>query len=108
MPTNLWHLVVLSSAQKKLDALPTSKVQKAVIAHIDELVRAVNPKQIPGVKKLRGKEFRGKWRQRYGNYRIIFSVVSAEIVVDGITYKGTLTVEDVDHRSKVYDLMFSE
>jgi mRNA-degrading endonuclease RelE of RelBE toxin-antitoxin system len=101
MPTHQWHLEVTRTARKHLDELPLQD-RMAVFRSLVEVLVAENPTSLPDVKKLVEKKFEGQWRKRQGNYRILFSIESKEIVHEKFTYKGTITVNSVVHRSKAY------
>ncbi|MBA3869183.1 MAG: hypothetical protein H0X30_08515 [Anaerolineae bacterium] len=70
----------------------------------DELseLQSENPSSVLGVKKLIEKRFEGLWRQRQGDYRIFFEILSGEIIDKKFTYKGKLNIISVVHRSHAY------
>jgi mRNA interferase RelE/StbE len=75
-------------ALRRLDAV----VQRRIIDFMDNRVAALdNPKRLG--EALTG-EFRGLWRYRVGDYRIVCNIKAAEI---------TVIVVAVGHRSEVYD-----
>ena len=83
-----YSLNIKSSAQKELDAL-----DDAVFARIDRkiLMLAENPRP-SGCKKLKG--YKGLWRIRVGDYRVVYSVDDECTSVD---------ITRVAHRKEVYE-----
>lgn len=76
-----------SSVWKDLKEIPDKDLSK-ILACIETLGK--NPHQ-PSCKKLSGQE---KYRLRYGNYRIIYSIQDSEL---------TVWVVKIGHRKNVYD-----
>ena len=103
MPTHKWYLEVSKTARVQIDGLPLQD-RMAVFRSLVEVLVAENPTTLPDVKKLVERKFEGQWRKRQGNYRILFSIESKEIVHEKYLYKGTVTVNSVVHRSKAYGL----
>ena len=64
------------SARKELEQLPDAALQR-VFARIEAL--AENPRP-PGCKKLRGAT--DLWRIRVGNYRVVYQVADAVLLVE--------------------------
>lgn len=64
------------SARKELERLPDSALER-VFLRIEAL--AQNPRP-PGCKKLRGAT--DLWRIRIGNYRVVYQVVDADLLVE--------------------------
>ena len=83
----MYNITFLASAEKELEALPNVEVLR-IIQKIDGL--SVNPKP-PGVKKLTAKF--DLFRIRSGNYRIIYSILKNELVIEIIRIR---------HRKEVY------
>ena len=83
-----YSVVIISSAQKELDAL-----DDAVFRRIDRkiLTLAENPRPA-GCKKLKG--FRDQWRMRIGNWRVVY-------FIDDPAKRVSIT--RVAHRREVYD-----
>jgi len=76
-----------SSVWKDLKEIPDKDLSK-ILACIETLGK--NPRQ-PSCKKLSGQE---KYRLRYGNYRIIYSIQDSEL---------TVWIVKIGHRKNVYD-----
>lgn len=56
---------------------------------------------IPGVTKL--KVLPCHYRQRQGDYRIIFHLETGEIVHLNCSYRGTVHIDKIEHRKSVYN-----
>lgn len=81
-----YRLFIKPSAVKDIEALP-KKDRSRVVAKIQSL--ATNPRP-PGCEKLSGHEL---FRLRQGNYRILYTVHDADLIV---------VVIKVGHRREVY------
>jgi mRNA interferase RelE/StbE len=81
-----YRLQIKPSAAKEIEALP-KKDRPRVVARIQEL--ATNPRP-PGCEKLSGHEL---YRVRQGNYRILYTVHDADLLV---------VVIKIGHRREVY------
>lgn len=81
-----YSLRIKRSAAKEIEALP-AKDRKRVVAKIASLANDARP---AGSEKLSGEE---KYRLRQGDYRILYEIVDAELVV---------TVVQVGNRRHVY------
>jgi mRNA interferase RelE/StbE len=81
-----YSVSILRSARKTLGSFPTT-VQDRIITAIRHL--AINPRP-SGVKKLSGRD---AWRIRVGDYRIIYEISHADLVV---------LVVDIGHRKEIY------
>lgn len=81
-----YKLVIKKSVAKDLRKIPTQDVER-IISRIHSLADDPRP---PGAEKLSGEE---KYRVRQGNYRILYTVIDAEICV---------IVVNVGHRREVY------
>jgi mRNA interferase RelE/StbE len=81
-----YSVSILRSAQKSLGSLPAS-AQDRIIAAIERL--AANPRPFVA-KKLTGRD---AWRIRIGDYRVIYEISDANLVV---------LIVDVGHRKEIY------
>jgi len=96
-----WLLTFEEKVPDDLSELP-SKDRMVNFHSITELLVSDNPSGVTGVKKLVEKRFEGLWRQRQGDYRIFFEIVSGEIIDKNFTYKGKLHIVSIVHRSRAY------
>ena len=96
-----WLLRFEENVPDELSKLPP-RDRMAIFRSIAELLQSDNPSNVAGVKKLIEKRFEGMWRQRQGDYRILFEVLSGEIVDQKFIYKGKLNIVSVVHRSQAY------
>ena len=82
-----YYLEIKPSAAKELDAL-----SDALFVRIDRKIMALaeNPRP-PGCKKLKG--YKDQWRIRVGDYRVVYTIDDANLLVD---------VTRIRHRSEVY------
>ncbi len=78
----------IRSARKELEALPNVLVVR-ILKKIEALENDPRP---AGCKKLKGSS--NLWRIRVGDYRIIYSILDKEVVIEIIT---------VRHRREAYD-----
>jgi len=81
-----YSLRIRRSAAKEIEALPP-KDRRRVVARIESLADNARP---PGSEKLSGEE---KYRLRQGDYRILYEIIDADLVV---------TVVKVGNRRDVY------
>jgi mRNA interferase RelE/StbE len=81
-----YDITLLRSAQKQLSKIDR-KQQSTIVTAIKQLSSEPHP---TGSKKLSG---RPAWRIRVGNYRIIYEIKNAELVV---------LVVDIGHRKDIY------
>ena len=81
-----YRLLVKPSAAKELEALP-KKDRQRVVTRIQGLSRDPRP---PGCEKLSGHDL---YRVRQGNYRILYTVHVAELVI---------VIVSIGHRREVY------
>lgn len=72
-----WTYEIRKKAQRQLERL-SPKDRARVFRSIEELIYADNPAFVQGVKHLEGSDPK-EWRQRQGDYRIIFSLETGEI-----------------------------
>jgi mRNA interferase RelE/StbE len=71
-----YAIIIEARAKKEMMALPRRDRQR-----IDQIIlRLADDPHPPGVKSLHGKS-KGLWRLRVGNYRIIYQVQPAELIV---------------------------
>ena len=82
-----YRLFIKPSALKEIEALPTKKDRRRIIAKIRELAGDPRP---PGAVKLSGPS---KYRLRQSRYRILYTVDDDRV---------TVTVVKVGHRKDVY------
>ena len=88
-----WKIQIQPKASKQLAKLsPKDRVR--VSFSIEELAVAHNPTIVPGVKHLKGSNPK-QWRQRQGNYRIIFGIEASKFVQLDLEYKGRLIIHSV-------------
>jgi len=82
-----YTVVLTKKAQRQLDKLSDHIVVPILVA-IEALANEPRPQ---GYKKLKG---RSAYRIRVGNYRIIYDIIDAELIIDVIA---------VGHRKEIYD-----
>ncbi len=70
-----YEVFIKSSAAKELEGVGTKKDRQRIVARIRQLTENPRP---PGFQKLSGA---GKYRIRYGNYRIVYSINDDELSV---------------------------
>lgn len=96
-----WFLVVAPEAQKQIDAL-TRQDRILIFSKLTELLNVDDPTDqslVTDIKKLKAPEYRGLWRKRAGNWRILYRLEVGEIEFFNFTYKGQLlTVQVVNRR----------
>ena len=83
-----FKITVARSATKELEVLPAPIVGK-ILRSIESLSDVPFPK---GCKKLQG--HKNRWRIRIGDYRIIYTVFSAELTID---------IVRIRHRKEAYN-----
>ncbi len=83
-----FKISIARSARKELESLPRYVVEKVVI-EIEHLAENPFPK---GSKKLKGDK--NRWRIRVGDYRIIYSILFKELIIDIIRIR---------HRKEAYN-----
>ena len=95
-----WYLVVTAEARAQIDEMP--KVDRVrVFSKMIELLNADDPTdqtQVTDIKKLKSPEYRGLWRKRAGDWRILYRIERGEVVFFKTAYKGSLIVEGVVNR----------
>ena len=89
MPSNRYTIRFAPMANRNFDRLP-AQIRWRVRAAIDRL--AVNPRP-PGVRKLSGNNNEGDYRIRVGQYRVLYDINDAEILV---------YIVRIGHRREVY------
>ena len=98
--TYLWYLVVTESAQKHIDSLNRADLF-LIFAKLIELLYADDPTnltQVTDIKRLKALEYRGLWRKRAGNWRILYRLEEETFLYHDIEYKGKLIIEQVVNR----------
>ncbi|MBI2428357.1 MAG: type II toxin-antitoxin system RelE/ParE family toxin [Ignavibacteriales bacterium] len=83
-----FKIIFARSASKELEALPRSVVEK-IIVEIENLADNPFPK---GSKRLKGEK--NRWRIRVGDYRIIYSILTKDLIIDIIRIR---------HRKEAYN-----
>jgi mRNA-degrading endonuclease RelE of RelBE toxin-antitoxin system len=107
---NLWRREVVASdraekllrnvqpkAEVNVERLPT-KIAQGIIDTIIQMLFSENSLTLPNVIKVQGSD--NLWRRRKGDYRILFSLDTDPVVVDGIHYKGWLVIVTVRKRDE--------
>jgi mRNA interferase RelE/StbE len=82
-----YSLEIRRSASREIEALPTKKGRRLVVARISKLAQDPRP---PGSEKLSGQE---RYRVRQGLYRIVYEIEDATLVV---------RIVKIGHRRDVY------
>lgn len=88
-----WIVEYSRKARKQIGEL-SPQDRARVRRSIRELAQADNPTAVSGVKHLQGSNPK-QWRQRQGDYRIIFELVSGTTVQMEIKFKGKILVNSV-------------
>jgi mRNA interferase RelE/StbE len=73
-----YTVLILPSAQKQLSKLPGSVATRIE----DKMLELENDPRPPGCKKLKGRD---AWRIRIGDYRVIYEIQDAKLIVTVIT-----------------------
>ncbi len=84
-----YKVVYLDQVEKDLRALDKAAARK-ILGRIETYL-AQNPKELG--KPLKG-DFRGYWRYRWGDYRVIYKIVEHEILI---------YILRIGHRKDIYD-----
>ncbi|MCI0712696.1 MAG: hypothetical protein L0154_21250 [Chloroflexi bacterium] len=95
-----WYLELTPIAQAQINALPQND-RMLMFSKLIELLNAdepTNPNQVTDIKKLKSPEYRGLWRKRSGNWRILYRLEEGEVIFFKFRYKGTLVIEQVVNR----------
>ena len=95
-----WFLVITPQAKKQIDAMPKEDLM-LLFTKLIELLNADNPidqQQVTDIKKLKSPEYRGLWRKRAGNWRILYRLEEGEVIYFDFKYVGKLVVEQVVNR----------
>ncbi len=82
-----YSVLILPSTQKQLAKLPNATATRIE----DKLLELEKDPRPPGCKKLKG---RNAWRIRIGDYRVIYDIEDARLVI---------TVIAIGHRREVYE-----
>ncbi|MBI1976042.1 MAG: type II toxin-antitoxin system RelE/ParE family toxin [Candidatus Omnitrophica bacterium] len=85
----MYRVAYLDSVEEDLKKLDSTTAKK--ILHRIETYLAGDPKELG--KPLKG-EFRGYWRYRWGDYRVIYKISEKEILI---------LILRISHRKDVYD-----
>lgn len=88
-----WQYVFDRQADKQFREL-SHKDKARVLSSIVELAEANNPAAVPGVKHLKGSKPK-QWRQRQGDYRIIFEIESGQFAEMDVEYKGRIVINSI-------------
>jgi mRNA interferase RelE/StbE len=83
-----YKVLIKRSAAKELEGIAQKKDRQRIVARIQALTGNPRP---PGCEKLAGYDLR--YRIRQGNYRVIYSIDDAQLVV---------TIFKVGHRREIY------
>ncbi|MCI0714529.1 MAG: hypothetical protein L0154_30525 [Chloroflexi bacterium] len=95
-----WYLEITSKAQMQIDEMPKSDL-RLLFSKLIELLNAdepISPNEITDIKKLKAPEYRGLWRKRSGNWRILYRLEEGEVIFFKYSYRGKLVVEQVVNR----------
>ena len=95
-----WYLVVTPKAQDQIDAMPKNDLL-LLFSKLIELLNAddlLDQVQVTDIRKLKAPEYRGLWRKRAGNWRILYRIEEGAVEFFKYTYKGQLVVEQVVNR----------
>ncbi len=82
-----YQLKIKKSAEKELASLPL----EAILSLKEQILELSNNPFPPGYKKLKG--FKNLYRIRSGNYRVIYSILHHELIIE---------VLKIGHRKNVY------
>ncbi len=82
-----YRVQIRASALKEIDAIPSQKDRQRIVVRIRDLANAPRPQ---GSQKLTGQDL---YRIRQGVYRIVYSIVDRDLLVE---------VVKVGHRKDVY------
>lgn len=86
-PAGGYTVLILPSAQKQLAKLPNSVATRIE----DKMLDLENDPRPPGCKKLKGRD---AWRIRVGDYRVVYEIQDAKLIV---------TVVTIGDRKNVYE-----
>src|SRR5262245_18310437 len=95
-----WFLHVEIEALDDIDELTRNDLF-LIFAKLKELLYADDPtdqNQVTDIKKLKAPEYRGLWRKRAGNHRILYRIEEGELTHLKTKYKGKLIVARVLNR----------
>jgi mRNA-degrading endonuclease RelE of RelBE toxin-antitoxin system len=95
-----WLLAFEPEVVGQLARLP-SRDRMAVFRSLAELLRADNPKAVPNVRKVVLSE--DIWRQRQGDFRILFRLEPGKVTHLDCDYVGILHLLAVLRRDKAYE-----
>jgi mRNA interferase RelE/StbE len=83
-----YRVVLTSSAEKEIKKLSSQLIGR-IISRVERLATIPRP---PGCKKLKGGDH--EWRIRVGDYRVVYTIDDAKLLVE---------VTRIRHRSEVYE-----
>ena len=100
-PTHLWHFFVLPQARQMLPTMQPGH-RLSFLRHLRRLVIADAPLELDFVNTLEGEEYRGIYKFRIGDYRVLFSLDSRSVIHQKHNYKGTVVITKIDWRKDIY------
>jgi mRNA interferase RelE/StbE len=86
-----WTIAFNPGALKQLDKLGPETRERILVFLTDRLSPLIDPRQLG--ERLQGKKYRGIWKYRVGDYRIL-AEIKDEVV--------TVLVVEIGHRREVY------
>jgi mRNA interferase RelE/StbE len=86
----VWRIELSATAEKQLSKIGKADA-KRIVAFLRERIAAGEPRQMG--KALHGAKFKGLWRYRVGDYRVICQLQDSRLVV---------LVVEIGHRREVY------
>jgi mRNA-degrading endonuclease RelE of RelBE toxin-antitoxin system len=96
-----WLLRIEPAAQANFNKLPRATKQ-GVFRNLRELLYADDPYNVGFVEMLKDSKFARVRRFRVGDYRVLFTLETAEVIHQKHSYKGTLFILIVRNRNDVY------
>jgi mRNA-degrading endonuclease RelE of RelBE toxin-antitoxin system len=85
-----WLPQFTESFREDIDALD-SPARMLVFQKVIQLLNAddpTNPNEVTDIKRLKSPEYRGLWRKRAGDWRILYSIEPGEITHLNVAYQG--------------------
>ena len=79
-----WRVELSATSEKQLSKIGRPDA-KWIVAFLRERVAANDPRQMG--KALHGVKFRGLWRYRVGDYRVVFKIVRNEVWIFAIMHR---------------------
>lgn len=83
-----YHVAFASSAERELKKLPGQWIER-IVPHLEDLASDPRPS---GCRKLKGGD--GEWRIRVGDWRVVYTIDDARLLVE---------VTRIRHRREVYE-----